>query len=186
MTSAPAPTVIDRDLFFEDFASGQIFVTDSRAVGEAEILAFGKRYADQPYHTDPEAAKSSIYGGLIAPGYMTAAITFGLFADLGVLRAGGMGSPGVDKLRWHKPVRAGDTLHVVAEVAELSPAGDAGRQGRHSYVLRHGQSGRRHRHDPDQSALHQAPPRLTAGITGTHPPPVLPARELTAAIEACR
>ena len=93
---------------------------------EAEVLAFGQRYANLPYHTDPAAARDTIYGGLIAPGYLTAAITFGLFADLGVLRAGGMGSPGVDKLRWQKPVRAGDSLHVVATVAELSPASDAG------------------------------------------------------------
>jgi acyl dehydratase len=126
MSSAPAPTAIDRDLFFEDFSEGQVFVTDGRTVDEAEILAFGKRYANLPYHTDPVAAAETIYRGLIAPGYMTAAITFGLFADLGVLRAGGMGSPGVDKLRWHMPVRAGDRLHVVAEVAELSPASAAG------------------------------------------------------------
>ena len=122
----PPPTVLNRDLYFEDFEVAQQFVTASRSVNEAEILAFGKRYADQPYHTDPVAAADSIYGGLIAPGYMTAALTFGLFADLGVLRAGGMGSPGVDKLRWHKPVRAGDVLHVVAEVAEVSPAAKPG------------------------------------------------------------
>lgn len=126
MSAAREPTAIDASHFFEDFVEGQQFVTAARTVDEAEILSFGKRYADQPYHTDPAAAAQSIYGGLIAPGYMTAAITFGLFADLGVLRAAGMGSPGVDKLRWHKPVRAGDTLHVVAEVMGLSPAAEAG------------------------------------------------------------
>jgi acyl dehydratase len=126
MSNQSSATVIDRDLYFEDFAVGQQFITAIRSVDEAEILAFGKRYADQPYHTNPAAAADSIYGGLIAPGYMTAALTFGLFADLGVLRAGGMGSPGVDKLRWHKPVRADDRLHVVAEVADLSPASETG------------------------------------------------------------
>ncbi len=124
--SHPSPTTPEQDLYFEDFAPDQTFVTDSRSVDEAEVLAFGQRYANLPYHTDPAAARDTIYGGLIAPGYLTAAITFGLFADLGVLRAGGMGSPGVDKLRWQKPVRAGDSLHVVATVAELSPASDAG------------------------------------------------------------
>jgi acyl dehydratase len=122
----PSPTNLEQDLYFEDFAPGQTFVTASRSVDEAEVLAFGQRYANLPYHTNPAAARETIYGGLIAPGYLTAAITFGLFADLGVLRTGGMGSPGVDKLRWQKPVRAGDSLHVVATVAELSPASNAG------------------------------------------------------------
>ena len=122
----PAPTVLDRDFYFEDFTVGQQFVTATQSVDEAEILAFAKRYANQPYHTDPVAAADSIYGGLIAPGYLTAALTFGLIANIGVLRAG-MGSPGVDKLCWLKPVRAGDCLQVVAEVAELSPAAASGK-----------------------------------------------------------
>jgi acyl dehydratase len=122
----PAPTELPGELWFEDFTLGRRIVTASRTIDEPEILAFGRVYANQPYHTDPEAAKASIYGGLIAPGYMTAAITFGLFADTGALAAGGMGSPGVDKLRWHKPVRAGDMLHVEAEVVEVSPAPEPG------------------------------------------------------------
>ena len=122
----PPATAIEGDLWFEDFALGRRFITAARTVEEPEILAFGRAYANQPYHTDPEAAKGSIYGGLIAPGYLTASITFGLFADTRALAACGMGSPGIDKLRWHKPVRAGDTLHVEAEVIEVSPAREAG------------------------------------------------------------
>jgi len=122
----PPPTALPDDLWFEDFALGRRFVTAARTVEEPEILAFGRAYANQPYHTDPEAAKASIYGGLIAPGYLTASLTFGLFADTGALRACGMGSPGIDKLRWLKPVRAGDTLHVEAEVVEVSPAPEPG------------------------------------------------------------
>jgi acyl dehydratase len=124
----PPATALADDLWFEDFTAGQVFVTAAREIGEAEILAFGRRYANLPYHTDPEAAKATIYGGLIAPGYLTASLTFGLFADTGVLAACGMGSPGIDRLRWHRPVRAGDELHVEAEVIEVSPA--AGSVGR--------------------------------------------------------
>jgi len=105
---------------------GQRFVTVARTIDQAEILEFGLRYSNLPYHTDPAAARDSLYGGLIAPGYLTASIAFGLFVDTGVLRACGMGSPGVDKLRWRLPVRAGDILHVEAEVVAVSPAESVG------------------------------------------------------------
>jgi acyl dehydratase len=116
------------DLYFEDFSVGQKFETGSRTFTEDDIVAFGRRYAPLPYHTDPVAAKDSMYGGVIAAGYQTAAATFGLFVEAGVLRASAMGSPGVDKLRWLKPVRPGDTLRVVAEIVEISPADKLGRR----------------------------------------------------------
>jgi acyl dehydratase len=114
------------DLYFEDFSLGQKFETGSRTFTEDDIVAFGRRYAPLPYHTDPVAAKDSMYGGVIAAGYQTAAATFGLFVEAGILRASAMGSPGVDKLRWLKPVRPGDTLRVVAEIVEISPADKLG------------------------------------------------------------
>lgn len=120
----PPASEISGDLWFEDFTLGRRFVTEARPVDEPEILAFGRAYANLPYHTDPAA--ETIYGGLIAPGYLTASITFGLFADTGALAACGMGSPGIDKLRWHKPVRTGDVLHVEAEIIEVSPAPEPG------------------------------------------------------------
>jgi acyl dehydratase len=116
------------DLYFEDFSVGQKFETGSRTFTEDDIVAFGRRYAPLPYHTDPVAAKDSMYGGVIAAGYQTAAATFGLFVEAGVLRASAMGSPGVDKLRWLKPVRPGDTIFVEANVTgtRLSSKGDRG------------------------------------------------------------
>ena len=118
------------DLYFEDFAVGQVYETRAAKLEEDDIVGFGKRYANLPYHTDPEAARKTAFGGLVAPGYQTAALTFGLFVDLGLFAASGMGSPGIDKLRWLKPVRPGDALHVVAEVIEVSPAQSAdGRDG---------------------------------------------------------
>jgi acyl dehydratase len=118
------------ELYFEDFAVGQVYETAAATLDEDDIVAFGKRYANLPYHTDPDAARTTAFGGLVAPGYQTAALTFGLFVDLGLFAASGMGSPGIDKLRWLKPVRPGDTLHVTAEVIEVSPAqSEGGRDG---------------------------------------------------------
>ena len=110
------------DLYFEDFSVGQIYETSAVTLEQDDIVQFGKQYANLPYHTDPEAARKTTFAGLVAPGYQTAALTFGLFVDLGLFRASGMGSPGIDKLRWLKPVRPGDALHVSAEVIEVSPA----------------------------------------------------------------
>ena len=67
-----------------------------------------------------------MFGGIVAPGYQTAALTFGLFVDTGTFRACGMGSPGIDRLRWLRPVRAGDTLQVFAEIVAVSPAREQG------------------------------------------------------------
>jgi acyl dehydratase len=113
---------LTQDLYFEDFFVGQKFETGARTLSERDIVTFGEQYARLPYHTDPVGAKDSMFGGVIAAGYQTAALTFGLFVEAGVLRACALGSPGVDKLRWLKPVRPGDTVRVVAEIVEVSPA----------------------------------------------------------------
>lgn len=116
------------DLYFEDFHVGQTIESAKKTLDEDEIVAFAKNYADLPYHTDSEAAAASMFGGIVAPGYQTASLTFGLFVDTGTFRACGMGSPGIDKLRWLRPVRAGDRLQVFAEIVEVSPSrGEGGR-----------------------------------------------------------
>ena len=117
-------------LFFEDFDVGQVIETGTYTLEQDEIIEFGLKYAPVPYHTDPEAAKDTSFGGLVAAGYQTAAVTFGLFARTGALAESGMGSPGGDSLRWKRPVKAGDTLRVLANVLELSPAAkEGGRDG---------------------------------------------------------
>ena len=113
---------VERPLYFEDFEVGQVYETESWTLTEDEIIEFGKKYSPMPYHTDPEAAKQSSFGGLVAAGYQTAAITFSLFVNTGALAESGMGSPGVDSLRWKRPVKAGDTLHVLANIIEVSPS----------------------------------------------------------------
>jgi len=126
---------VERPLFFEDFEVGQVYETEKHYLTAAEIIEFGMKYAPLPYHTDGEAAKGSSFGGLVAAGYQTAAITFGLFARTGALSLSGMGSPGVDSLRWKRPVKVDDTLRVLANVLECSPAKNVG--GRDAVRIRY-------------------------------------------------
>ena len=112
------------DLYFEDFTVGRQFVTDTRTITADDIIAFGKDFAPLPYHTDPVAAKDYMFGELVAAGFHTCSVSFGLFIEAGVFSACAMGSPGFDRLRWKKPVRPGDTLQVIATVTDASPARD--------------------------------------------------------------
>jgi acyl dehydratase len=98
--------------YFEDFYPGQEIDLGTRAVSEQEIIAFARAYDPQPIHVDHAAAAASIYGGVIASGWHTCSMMMRMVVD-GVLgEASSMGSPGLDSVRWMRPVRAGDTLHV--------------------------------------------------------------------------
>jgi acyl dehydratase len=97
--------------YFEDLVIGSVLETASVTVTEAEIVEFAKRYDPQPFHIDKAAAEKSIYGGLIASGWHTASLAMRLMVDARGQSAG-LGSPGIDELRWIKPVRPGDTLRV--------------------------------------------------------------------------
>jgi acyl dehydratase len=105
--------------YFEDFLVGETDVLGSHTITEAEIVAFARRYDPQPFHVDVTAATAGVFGGLIASGFHTAALTFRLFWQTGALGEESVGSPGLDELRWLEPVRPGDTLHVVAKVLEV-------------------------------------------------------------------
>ncbi|MEL6768607.1 MAG: MaoC family dehydratase [Pseudomonadota bacterium] len=107
---------------FEDFAPGQVFETAGETLSEAEIIAFAEKYDWQYFHTDPEAAKASPYGGLIASGFQTLLTAFGLTLAERQWRENSMGSPGMDNLRWRAPVRPGDTLKVSVEVLAARPS----------------------------------------------------------------
>ena len=116
------------DIYFEDFTMGRRFETGARKLSQDDIVEFGRQFARLPYHTDPEAAKDTMFGGVVAAGLHTAALAFGLFIETGVFSVCGMGSPGMDKVRWRRPVRPGDEVRAIAEVIEASPArGDGGR-----------------------------------------------------------
>ena len=73
-----------RDIYFEDFAVGRKFETAGRRMSEDDIVAFGDAFAPLPYHTDPQAAKDTMFGGVVAAGFHTAAVSFGLFIESGV------------------------------------------------------------------------------------------------------
>jgi acyl dehydratase len=110
------------DLYFEDFTTGRQFRTEGVTVTEGQIIDFALAFDPQPFHLNAEAARSSIYGGLIASGFQTMALTFRLFVQTRALAACSLGSPGVDELRWLRPVRPGDTLRAAVQVVEQRPS----------------------------------------------------------------
>ena len=109
-------------LYFEDFAVGSRRELGSYLVTEEEILGFARQYDPQPFHIDKDAAANSIYGGLISSGWMTCSIMMRLLVLSTTGKSASMGSPGVDEIRWLKPVYAGDTLTVVLNVLDSRPS----------------------------------------------------------------
>jgi len=104
--------------WFEDFLPGDVAEFGDYPMTEAEIIAFAERYDPQAFHTDPVAAQGSVYGGLIASGWHTAAAMMRLLVDHAIPPNASLGSPGVDELRWLKPVRPHDRLRVRVTVQE--------------------------------------------------------------------
>ncbi len=105
--------------YLDDFEVGERFAGPGITVSEAQILDFGLMYDPQPFHIDRETAAKSPFGGLIASGFQTLALGFRSFYQAGVINHASIGSPGIDELRWLKPVRPGDTLHTEAEVTSV-------------------------------------------------------------------
>jgi len=107
-------------IFFEDLSVGAEWTSDDYEISQAEIIEFAEQYDPQWFHTDPErAAEESIYGSLIAAGFHTAAISTRLFVDCFLSDTATLGGKGIDKLRWHEPVRPDDRLSIHAEVLEM-------------------------------------------------------------------
>ena len=104
--------------WFEDYTTGEIIKADGVTISEAEILSFAFTYDPQPFHLDKIAAEQSPYKGLIASGWQTGLLGFRMLLNANLLGKGSMGSPGLDELRWYKPVRPGDTLYGRAEILE--------------------------------------------------------------------
>jgi len=102
--------------WFDDLKVGMRFKSDAVTVSKEDILRFASEYDPQPFHLDEEAAKTSILGGLAASGWHTAAIAMRLATNARLFGAG------VDDLRWLKPVRPGDTIHLEGEVVEVAPS----------------------------------------------------------------
>jgi acyl dehydratase len=98
--------------YFEDYVPGLTYEYGSVAVTEIEVLEFARRWDPQAMHTDPERAAAGSFGGLIASGWHTAAMTMRLLATHYLTAVASLASPGVDELRWIKPVRPGDELRI--------------------------------------------------------------------------
>lgn len=113
MTSIPF-----KQRYFEDYRVGEVAEFGDYLVTEQEIIEFAKRYDPQPFHLDAETARHSIYGGLISSGWLTGSILMRLLVDHYISPLASMGSPGIDELRWPRPVRPGDRLRVRATVLE--------------------------------------------------------------------
>ena len=97
-------------LYWEDFEVGEIHEMGRHTFSAEEIIEFATRFDPQPIHVDPEAAARSFFGGLIASGWHTCAVGMRFAVDSYINRGISLGSPGLDNIRWHKPVRPGDTI----------------------------------------------------------------------------
>ena len=104
--------------YWEDFKPGQVIELGRRTIDKDSILAFAREFDPQPFHTDEEAARHTIFGGLIASGWHTGSLSMRLFYDGLIKDVVSLGSPGFDELRWVKPVRPGDTLSARLTVLE--------------------------------------------------------------------
>ena len=114
-------------IWWEDFKVGERSEMGRHTFGADEIVTFARQFDPQPFHTDPQAARESAFGGLIASGWHTCAVGMRLMVDQYIGRTVSLGSPGIEDIRWLRPVRAGDTLTysrtVTASRASATRAG---------------------------------------------------------------
>lgn len=117
------------DRYLEDFAVGQTFGSGQLRIDAERAKAFAAEFDPQPFHLDEDAARNSVFGGLAASGWHTAAATMRLLVDSELRPAGGIVGAGIDELRWPRPVRPGDVLRVESEVLEVRPSRSRPNQG---------------------------------------------------------
>jgi acyl dehydratase len=113
---------MQNECYLEDLRVGDRFHSGPYEVTEAGIINFAREFDPQPFHLDPELAKQSIFGGLVASGWHTAAITMRLLVTCGLDLAGGAVGLGADELRWPRSVRPGDVLRLELEILEVRPS----------------------------------------------------------------
>ena len=115
--------------YLEDFEPGQKFASGRLSVEAARIKSFATEFDPQPFHLDEDSARDSFFKGLAASGWHTAAITMRLLVDSELEPAAGIIGAGFDEMRWPRPVRPGDELHVESEVLEVRPSTSRPEQG---------------------------------------------------------
>jgi len=108
--------------YLEDFAVGQTYGSSRLQIDEERIKSFAAEFDPQPFHLDAAAAQHTIFHGLAASGWHTAAVTMRLLVESEFRPAGGIVGAGFDELRWPRPVRPGDELHIESEVIEVRPS----------------------------------------------------------------
>jgi acyl dehydratase len=108
-------------LYWEDFPVGQKLEFGAMPVPREAVLEFARQFDPQPFHVDEAAARHSLFGGLCASGWHTCAMAMRMMCDAYLLDSSSLGSPGIDALRWHKPVFPGDTLRMQMDVTEARP-----------------------------------------------------------------
>lgn len=110
------------DYYLEDFEPGRTYTSPTRTVTEAEALEFARRYDPQYFHVDPVAARDSVFGGLVLGGFQTAAIAWALVHATGMFARCALAGIGIDELRWHEPVRPGDSLRCDFTLLDARPS----------------------------------------------------------------
>jgi acyl dehydratase len=115
------PTPSSTRLHWEDFPVGQVRTFGAMPVTRDAVLAFATQFDPQPFHLDDAAAEASLFGGLSASGWHTCAMAMRMMCDAYLLDSASLGSPGMDSLKWLKPVRPGDTLSVRFTVLDARP-----------------------------------------------------------------
>jgi acyl dehydratase len=118
-----------RRRYLEDFAVGQTFGSGRLRIDKEKIKAFAAEFDPQPFHLDEDAARDTIFRGLAASGWHTAAVTMRLLVESEIKPAGGIVGAGFDEFRWPRPVRPGDELHIESEVLEVRPSRSRSNQG---------------------------------------------------------
>jgi acyl dehydratase len=108
--------------YLEDFAVGQTFRSGRLQIDKERIKTFGAEFDPQPFHLDEKAARDTIFGGLAASGWHTAAVTMRLLVESDLKPAGGIVGAGFDEFRWPRPVRPGDELRIESKILEVRPS----------------------------------------------------------------
>ncbi len=108
--------------YWEDFKVGEVEQIGDTVIGRDEMIEFARQYDPQPFHIDEAAAKQSMYGGLIASGWHTCAVVMRLMCDAYLAQSASVGSPGIDQLKWLKPVRPGDAISARRTTLETRPS----------------------------------------------------------------
>jgi len=108
--------------FLDAFAVGDVFMTRAATFTESDIVDFALKYDPQPMHIDAHGAAAGPFGSLIASGFHTLSLSFRLWADLGLFATTNIAGPGLDEVRWQKPVLPGDTIRSHCTVVEVSPS----------------------------------------------------------------